>query len=157
MTGDLEPLPAAGWYLDYEHQWKEWELTRVMKLRSSFIWSFVAVDNLDFQLPEAYRKTNRYSANLVFSPTPRIDSGIEYIYGTRQNLDGLTDSADQSPVRGDLPFLTTCDRHEPTVYGCRYNTDASFSRRPVSFRADSRAGVPGTMRSVATSSLYTSR
>jgi hypothetical protein len=61
-------------------------------------------DNLDFQLPEAYRKTSRYSVNLVISPTPRIDTGIEYIYGTRENFDGLSASADQVQFVGIFRF-----------------------------------------------------
>jgi hypothetical protein len=104
ISNELEPLQATGWYLDYEHQWKEWEQARIVRLRSSFIWSFVAVDNLDFQLPDAYRRTNRYSVNLVISPTPRIDCGIEYIYGTRENLDGLSASADQVQFVGIFRF-----------------------------------------------------
>jgi len=104
LNGELKPLPATGWYLDYEHQWKGWEKTRVIKLRSSFIWSFVAVENLDFQLPSAYRKTNRYSVNLVLSPTPRIDCGVEYIYGNRKNLDGLKNNSDQLQVVGIFRF-----------------------------------------------------
>jgi hypothetical protein len=103
-TGDLKALPAVGWYFDYEHQWKEWERARTMKLRSSLIWSFVAVNNLDFQLGDAYRRTNRYSGNLVFSPTPRIDCGVEYIYGTRVNLDGLTGRANQVQIVGIFRF-----------------------------------------------------
>ncbi len=103
-TGAFEPLPVLGWYLDYEHQWKEWERTRIMRLRSSFIWSFVAVDNLSFQPPDSYRRTNRYSVNLVFSPISRIDCGLEYIYGTRQNLDGLTGSANQVQAVGIFRF-----------------------------------------------------
>ena len=103
-NGALEALPATGWYFDYEHQWKEWERTRTMKLRSSLIWSFVSVDNLDFQTGSAYKKTDRYSVNLVFSPTPRIDCGIEYIYGTRENLDGLKGHADQVQFVGIFRF-----------------------------------------------------
>ena len=103
-TGNLEPLPATGWYLVYEHQWKQWERTRVIKLRSSFIWSFVAVDNLDFQPPDAYKKTSRYSVNLVLSPTPRIDCGVEYIYGKRANFDGLSNTADQVQFVGIFRF-----------------------------------------------------
>ena len=103
-TGELHALPAAGWYFDYEHQWKEWERAKTMKLRSSLIWSFVAVNNLDFQPGDAYRRTNRYSANLVFSPTPRIDCGVEYIYGTRTNLDGLTGRANQVQFVGIFRF-----------------------------------------------------
>ena len=75
-----------------------------MKLRSSLIWSFVTVDNLDFQLPTAYHKTNRYSVNLVFSPLDRIDLGVEYIYGTRENKDGHRGDADQVQAVGIFRF-----------------------------------------------------
>ena len=103
-TGRLEVLPAKGFYLDYEHQWKEWARTEKMKLRSSFIWSFVTVDNLSFQLPDAYHQTNRYSVNVVFSPIDRIDVGVEYIYGTRENKDGNTGSSDQFQIVGIFRF-----------------------------------------------------
>jgi hypothetical protein len=103
-AGELHPLKATGFYLDYEHQWKEWERARKMKLRSSLIWSFVTVDNLDFQLPTAYHKTNRYSVNLVFSPLDRIDLGVEYIYGTRENKDGHRGDADQVQAVGIFRF-----------------------------------------------------
>jgi hypothetical protein len=103
-TGELEALPAVGWYFAYEHQWKEWKATRDMKLRSSVIWSYVTVNNFDFQLPDAYHQTNRFSFNLVFSPTNRIDAGIEYIYGTRENNDGQRGSADQFQAVGIFRF-----------------------------------------------------
>ncbi len=103
-TGELHSLPATGFYLDYEHQWKEWETTKKMKLRSSFIWSFVEVNNLDFQLDTAYKRTNRYSVNVVFSPIDRIDVGAEYIYGTRENKDGHTGSSDQFQIVGIFRF-----------------------------------------------------
>jgi len=75
-----------------------------MKLRSSFIWSFVAVDNLGFQPEDAYRKTNRFSANLVFSPIDRIDMGVEYIYGSRENKNGLRGTSDQFQIVGIFRF-----------------------------------------------------
>jgi uncharacterized coiled-coil protein SlyX len=103
-SGDLTPLKAVGWYLDYEHQWKEWKATEKMKLRSSLIWSFVTVHNLDFQLDDAYHKTNRYSFNLVFSPLARIDVGVEYIYGTRQNKNGEKGNSDQVQFVGIFRF-----------------------------------------------------
>jgi outer membrane DcaP-like protein len=104
LDGTLHPLKAVGFYLDYEHQWKEWERARKMKLRSSLIWSFVSVDNLDFQLPSAYRRTNRYSVNVVFSPIERIDLGVEYIYGTRENNDGNRGNAEQLQIVGIFRF-----------------------------------------------------
>jgi hypothetical protein len=40
----------------------------------------------------------------VFSPTPRIDCGIEYIYGTRTNFDGLQGAANQLQLVGIFRF-----------------------------------------------------
>ncbi len=103
-TGRLYTIPAAGWYVDYEHQWKGWKLGRDMKLRSSLIWSFVTVDNLAFQPDDAYRTTNRLSVNLVFSPTNRIDVGGEYVFGTRENKNGERGESDQIQVVGIFRF-----------------------------------------------------
>jgi outer membrane DcaP-like protein len=103
-TGELKALPARGFYVDYEHQWKEWQRTREMKLRSSFIWSYVDVGNLDFQLDTAYHRTSRESVNVVLSPIDRIDVGVEYIFGTRENKDGHKGSADQFQIVGIFRF-----------------------------------------------------
>jgi len=51
--------------------WKRWHLVRDMNLRSSVIWSVVTVDNASFQLP-----------------IKRMDVGLEYLRGARQNKDG---------------------------------------------------------------------
>jgi DcaP outer membrane protein len=94
-NGELKVLKMGGWYLDYEHMWKHWELTRDMNLRSSLIWSVVKVDNLDFQPAEAYHLTHRLAANVIFSPMARMDAGLQYIWGTRKNNDGETGDARQ--------------------------------------------------------------
>ncbi|HUD70430.1 MAG TPA: DcaP family trimeric outer membrane transporter [Dongiaceae bacterium] len=94
-TGEFAVLPAFGWFLDYEHMWKRWDRVRDMNLRSSIIWSVVTVENADFQPPDAYHRTQRLSANLIFSPITRIDAGVQYIYGTRRNFDGERGDARQ--------------------------------------------------------------
>jgi hypothetical protein len=62
------------------------------------------VDNLDFQKDDAYRTTNRLSVNLVFSPIERIDAGIEYVYGTRDNKNGERGNSDQIQIVGIFRF-----------------------------------------------------
>jgi TolA-binding protein len=94
-SGELHPLPALGWYVGYEHRWKEWETMEAMNLRSTVLWSVVVVDNFDFQPADAYRRTHRLAANVVYSPTGRADFGVEYIYGNRRNKDGQSASANQ--------------------------------------------------------------
>ena len=93
--GSLNALPVLGWYMGYEHQWKQWKSLQTMNLRSTVLWSVVLVNNFDFQPPDAYHKTNRLAANAVFSPTGRADLGLEYIFGTRKNKDGQSASANQ--------------------------------------------------------------
>jgi len=94
-TGNLHALPAIGWYVAYEHAWKEWKTAQTMNLRTMLLWSFVTLDNFDFQAPHAYYKTNRFAANLVFSPADRVDVGFEVIRGTRRNKDRQEGNATQ--------------------------------------------------------------
>jgi outer membrane DcaP-like protein len=94
-SGDLHPLPAVGWYIGYEHSWKEWKGAETMNLRSTFLWSFVDVSTFDFQPPDAYNTTHRFAVNLVFSPSNRVDVGIEAITGSRENKDKQVGHATQ--------------------------------------------------------------
>lgn len=101
-TGALEALPALGWYVAYEHSWKEWKASEGRRLRSTVLWSFVRVYNLDFQPPDAYKSTHRLAVNLIFSPFTRLDAGLEYIRGWRTNRDERSGSADQ------VQFVALC-------------------------------------------------
>lgn len=94
-TGVMEALPALGWYVAFEHAWREWKAVETMHLRSTLLWSIVVVDNTDFQPATAYHKTNRLGANLVFSPSGRVDVGLQYIWGMRMNKDRQNANANQ--------------------------------------------------------------
>jgi hypothetical protein len=94
-TGDLEALPTLGWYAAYEHTWKKWESTEVRSLRSTALWSFVRVFNLDFQPDDAYKRTNRFAFNIVYSPLTRVDAGVQYVYGRRTNKNEESGTAEQ--------------------------------------------------------------
>ena len=104
VTGDLEALPVFGWYLDYEHMWRRWQFLRDMNLRSTLIWSTVIVNNTDFQPPESYHKTERLAGNLIFSPSPRVDVGLQYIWGKRRNLDGQSGTSSQVQIVSTFVF-----------------------------------------------------
>jgi hypothetical protein len=104
VTGELKAISAVGWFVGYEHQWKEWQRTQNMNLRSTVLWSLVQVDNFDFQPPDSYEKTNRLALNLVFSPSGRVDVGLEYIYGTRRNKDDQSNDANQFQLVGLFRF-----------------------------------------------------
>jgi hypothetical protein len=94
-TGQLHALPVFGWYLDYEHMWQRVEALSKLHARSSFIWSYVVVDNVEAQPGDAYEHTNRAVTSLIISPGPRLDLGLEYIWGMRRNKDGAHGSSSQ--------------------------------------------------------------
>jgi len=101
---EFKALPVLGWYVGYEHHWKEWQELSTMNLRSTILWSLVAVDNYDFMPPTSYKRTNRFALNLVFSPSSRVDAGVEYIWGKRENLDGQSATANQFQFVGLFRF-----------------------------------------------------
>ena len=101
-TGELAALPALGWYVAYEHHWKEWRATEGRRLRSTVLWSYVNVYNLDFQSPDSYQSTHRLAANVIFSPFTRLDAGVEYIHGRRTNKD------EQSGTANQVQFVMLC-------------------------------------------------
>jgi hypothetical protein len=103
-TTELKTLPVLGWYAGYQHRWKEWSYLQTMNLRSTILWSWVGVHNYDFMPADSYKKTNRVAVNLVFSPSGRVDAGLEYIYGSRENLDGQHASANQIQAVGLFRF-----------------------------------------------------
>jgi hypothetical protein len=103
-SGDLKPLPAIGWYVAYEHVWKQWSAMENVNVRSTVMWSYVSVDNFDFQPADAYQRTNRLAINGIFSPSSRVDIGLEYIYGVRVNHDRAQGSANQIQAVGLFRF-----------------------------------------------------
>lgn len=88
-TGDLELFHVLAGYASLQHWWE------MPQLRSNFTFGVVDVDNPGFLQGDAYQSTLRASANLLWSPIPRIDIGGEYLWGRRQNEDGESGDATQ--------------------------------------------------------------
>jgi hypothetical protein len=91
VTGRLEALPVAAGYLGYELGW-----TR--RLRSALTIGWVKVSTLDIQPPDSLKETLRGSANLIWSPEPRLDFVAEILLGKRWNKDGGWGEATQLQV-----------------------------------------------------------
>ena len=88
QTGELETLEVFSGYVAYQHWWQE-------KLRSTMTYSWVDVDNLDFQSNSDYANTDRAIINLLWSPVDPIDVGGELLWGRRKNKDGASATARQ--------------------------------------------------------------
>ena len=96
-NGELVALEVASSYLAYEHWWTE-------RTRSTLTAGFVWVDNLDFQEPDALKRTERFSLNLAWSPIHRLDLVMEYLWGRRYNFDGQSGAAGQLQLGGTFRF-----------------------------------------------------
>ena len=84
--GRLVALPYAGAFAGYTHDWSdEW--------RSTATYGFVNMDPLASQGPDAYRRTQYASLNLVWQLRSRLSVGVEILYGHKET---------QSNAKGDV-------------------------------------------------------
>lgn len=97
LTGELKTLTVFSGYIAYQHWWRE-------SLRSTLTYSWVDVDNLDFQDGSAYTKTDRAIINLLWSPVTRVDVGAELLWGQRENFDGNDGTARQLQIGAKYRF-----------------------------------------------------
>lgn len=97
--GDLEAFPIWAGYVSYQHWWAP-------RWRSNATVSWVEVDTFDFQntaeylvrFGPAYERTLRTSVNLMFNPVPRLEAGIEFLWGERKNSNGTDGDAAQMQI-----------------------------------------------------------
>jgi hypothetical protein len=80
-AGNLHLVNVHSAVIAYQHWWdKAW--------RSTFAYGFEQADQPDFVTATMSRQAQSVHANLLWSPLPQATVGIEYIYGTRQLIDG---------------------------------------------------------------------
>jgi len=85
-NGKLQAFPTATAWLGAQYWW-------MMDLRSTVSYGYVYLSD-NFLDPVAsdtegiYKQGHYASANLIWSPIPPVDVGIEYLFGYRENNDG---------------------------------------------------------------------
>jgi len=85
-TGEIIPLEEVGAFVAYHHWWADmW--------RSQVVYGVVSVDNLTLQPASALKRTTYVLVNLLYRPFRRMDIGLEYYWGERENKDGQTGHA----------------------------------------------------------------
>ena len=89
--GDLELIDVVSGYISAQHWWRR-------TMRSNFTLGYVEIDAPGFVEDDFYKRTFRASANLLWSPTPRIDVGAELLWGRRENEDGSDGDATQAQL-----------------------------------------------------------
>jgi len=90
LTGELELYDIVSGYASLQHWW-----TSGKNMRSNFTLGVVSVDNPGFVSGDAYKQTVRASTNILWAPASRIDLGIEFLWGKRENEDGQNNTATQ--------------------------------------------------------------
>jgi len=77
-THEVETFDQWGGFLAYRHYW-------IDNLRSNLVYSYGAADNdLSIVDNSANKEFQSVHANLIWSPVPAVDLGIEYLHGYRE-------------------------------------------------------------------------
>ena len=84
---DLDTITVFGGYTAFQHWWKRNPLGLFKAMRSTLVYGYVLVDQLDSMPGNFYRSTQRATANWLWSPIAQIDLGVEFLWGSRTNQD----------------------------------------------------------------------
>lgn len=103
-TGELEALPVLSGYVAYQRYWRPLKSRFFQSMRSTYVYSYVYVDNHTFQSGDAYKATQRATANFIFSPISSLDLGAEILWGSRRDKDNQTGEAFQWQVVATFRF-----------------------------------------------------
>ena len=96
-TGELKLFDVVSGYLSMQHWWSSTS-------RSNLTLGYVELDNPGFVEGDAYKRTIRASTNLFWTPTPRIDIGVEFLWGRRENENGEQGDASQLQMAARYRF-----------------------------------------------------
>jgi DcaP outer membrane protein len=78
VSNKIETNVQLGAFASYQHFWFD-------SLRSTFTYSYAGRDNnLNYVTSAADKRYQSVHANILWSPIPRIDVGLEYIWGYRE-------------------------------------------------------------------------
>ena len=76
--GDLKSIEQLGVFGSYRHLWSD-------KWRSNLTIGYLAVDNdIDLTGTSATKDVISYHVNAIYSPVPKLDFGIEFMYAERK-------------------------------------------------------------------------
>jgi hypothetical protein len=87
-TEASDTLPVFGWMIGWTHQWNQ-------RWTSNFTYSENRIDNRPFQPADDLRENTYFALNLICNPVKRVYCGVEYLFGTRENVDGSRGEANR--------------------------------------------------------------
>ena len=82
QNDNLHAIDSWGAFGSYRHFWNE-------QWRSNLTLSYLSVDNpIRYTGLDVTRKASSVHANLIYSPWPKLDFGIEFLYADREQESG---------------------------------------------------------------------
>ena len=94
-AGEVVSIFGIGGYGAVQHWWSD-------ELRSTLVGSYVAVDNPSSVSSTSFANSTYLVGNMIWSPIPRIDLGVEGQWGRREDEDGA--SGDLFRLQGSAIF-----------------------------------------------------
>lgn len=77
----MDLIPVFAGYLALQHWWTE-------ELRSNATFGWVDIYNRGMEAPDALNRTFYTAGNLIWSPIPQVDLGVEFLWGQRREKSG---------------------------------------------------------------------
>lgn len=88
-AGTLDPLVLYGFVAAYQHVWND-------SLRSNVTYRTAIADNSALQAGDANHRNQYFAVNLIRTVIEdRVEVGIEYLHGVRENKDGASGDANR--------------------------------------------------------------
>ncbi|MBC8987594.1 hypothetical protein H9X96_17630 [Pedobacter sp. N36a] len=94
-SSSLEILGVWGLSASYDHWWSD-------QLSSTAGWGYLNLENEGVVANQSFKASNYGVLNLIYYPNSFIKGGLEYLYGSRKNVNG--DSANNSRIQLTLQF-----------------------------------------------------
>jgi hypothetical protein len=85
-NGNLVALPAIGAFVGWNHRLTE-------RLQSNLVYGLARVSNSAGQTSDAFHRSEYFSGNMIWSPLPKLDLGLEALWGSRQDKNGARGEA----------------------------------------------------------------
>jgi len=98
VSPHLEATPAIGVEGAYQHYWRR-------TLRSSAIYSYVAVNNTNLAAPTTYNHATYTGANLIWNPYGSLNVGAEFLYGWAMDQNGQKANAPRIQFSAKYSFV----------------------------------------------------
>ena len=87
-TDTATTLGYFGWMLGTTHQWNK-------RVSTNFTFAESHFNNTSGQLPTDINNLTYLAANVIWTPLERVNVGVEYLYGKRENISGASGLANR--------------------------------------------------------------